>query len=133
MECKDTYQDLENEIYNKLYDYVSQDILEKEKVCLVTVWLLSKFIFLPSHSFKTAVTEEIVELGRELAKRQSDKDKTIDFVNDSACLIRCEVKTFDTNLSWPPQLEELNANDAMLPTYLRLFLSKLVHGEHNIT
>lgn len=37
MECKDTHQDLENEIYNKLYDYVSQDILEKEKVCLVTV------------------------------------------------------------------------------------------------
>lgn len=89
MECKDTHQDLENEIYNKLYDYVSQDILEKEKVCLVTVWLLSKLNFLPSHFFKTAVAEEIVELRRELAKRQSDKDKTSDFVNDSTCLSRC--------------------------------------------
>ena len=101
-ECKDTYQDIENKTYNKLFDYVSQDILEKQKVCLVTVWLLSKLMFLPSHVSRTVVAEEIVELRRELAERKSDKDKTINFVND-ACLIRSTVKTLDTSLSWPPQ------------------------------
>ena len=59
-------------------------------------------MFLPSHVSRTVVAEEIVELRRELAERKSDKDKTINFVND-ACLIRSTVKTLDTSISWPPQ------------------------------
>ena len=30
-------------------------------------------------------------------------------------------------------MEELNVNDEMLPIHLGLFLSKLLHGEHNMT
>ena len=89
--CKDTYQGLENETYNKLFDYVRQDTLEKQKVCLVTNLT----------SFTEKYFGGSIALV-ELAERKSDKDKTINLVNDAACLIRSEVKSLDTNLSWPP-------------------------------
>ena len=83
-----------------------------------------RLIFLPNDISKETLAIEILNLRKQLnAYLQRDsKEKVIGLAAET---IRTEVKAEKSNISWPPQIQDIKEQKTVLPRYLNLFLIKL--------
>ena len=120
------YKSLKKEARRKLdtkFGYVAE-IFKNEK---------GKLILIPNSVTRVQLSNDYIELQKQLEILTCESDKSIKSVKDAAMTVRNEVTQLQNDLPWPPKISELNPDNVQLPNLLQHFLSYLLHGSSKLS
>ena len=82
--------------------------------------MYGRLIFLLKDLSQEELAINVIELQKlSVYQQDSSSEKSIDIATET---IRKEIKSYKSSFTWPPQIQNLELDQTILPTYLNRFL-----------